>query len=137
MKTQPIFILIFCLLVLTMPFAAWAGNEDEPNCESPHTQLEMNDCAQIAFAKQDDELNRLYKEQMGKLETPAVKERLKKAQQQWIKFRDASCEYEVGPREESGSIWPFLQLDCKRAFTEERVKHLQSYVACVDDQCPR
>lgn len=140
MKTQSIFILMFCVLVLGMSSVAFAVDEaepdPEPNCESPSNQLEMNDCTQQAFAKQDDALNRLYKQQLAKLETPAVKERFKKAQQQWVKFRDTSCEYEIGPREESGSIWPMLQLDCMRAFTEERVKRLQYYVDCNEDQCP-
>ena len=138
MKTQFAVILIFCLCIFGgVQIAHAAKDNGDFKCNPSGNQAELNVCALEAFQKQDEELNRLYKQQMAKLETPEIIERFKKAQQSWIKFRDASCLYEIGPREDSGSIWPLLNLDCMTAFTEERVKRLQTYVSCTDDQCPR
>lgn len=116
----------------------WAADDaGDSRCNPEGTQAEMNVCAYETFDKQDAELNRLYNQHMARLETPEVKKRFKKAQLAWIRFRDESCMYEIGPREESGSIWPLLNMDCLTAFTEERVKRLKYYVSCTDDQCPK
>lgn len=104
-------------------------------CGDDSTQMELNACAAAAYAKADAELNALYKQQIGRLEEPN-KARLKEAQRAWIAFRDKSCLYEAGPREESGTIWPLLQSACLEKFTKQRISDLKEYVACVQDGCP-
>ena len=97
----------------------------------------MNICAYQSYKKADDQLNRLYQTKMAALHENSSKQRLKDAQKAWIAFRDASCVYEIGPREESGSIWPLLQNGCLEAFTTRRVSELKTYVACTEDGCPQ
>jgi uncharacterized protein YecT (DUF1311 family) len=97
----------------------------------------MNICAYQSYKKADDELNRLYQTKMAALHEDSSKQRLKDAQKTWIAFRDTSCLYEIGPREESGTIWPLLQNGCLEAFTTRRVAELKTYVACTEDGCPR
>lgn len=100
-------------------------------------QASMNQCASKQFAALDAELNRQYKVQMAYLTTPAQKKALQDAQQKWIAFRDADCVYQVGKREEGGSIWPLEQAQCLSAQTKVRVEQLGAYVACRQEGCPR
>lgn len=111
---------------------------DDVLCDESGTQGEMTACAAEAFQKTDKELNRLYTKKLSALETPLTKEHFKKAQQAWIKFRDATCLYEAGAREDSGSIWPMSNLYCMSKITERRVIDLTDYVACTlpEDGCP-
>ncbi len=132
MKTQFVAIFILCLSVFGMAQFAHAFE-----CNPVGGQAELTVCASEYFQKQDAELNRLYKEQMTKLETSESKDSFKKAQQIWIKFRDASCLYEAGPSDRQGSIWPMLKLRCMSAITEERISHFKRYVSCTDNLCPR
>ncbi|OCR21781.1 lipoprotein [Pseudomonas syringae] len=100
------------------------------------TQGEMNACAGKQLAALDADLNKQYKAQMSYLKDAAQKQSLKDAQVTWIAFRDADCLYQVGKREDSGSIWPLLQSQCLAEHTELRVKQLKAYVACRQDGCP-
>jgi len=97
----------------------------------------MNECAGKQYAALDAELNRQYKAQMSYLKTPAQKKALREAQKKWIAFRDADCLYQVGRREDSGSIWPLAQSQCLADQTKVRVEQLKAFVACRQEGCPR
>lgn len=105
------------------------------DCDSD--QAAMNRCASKDYATLDAELNKQYKAQMSYLKTPARKQALQEAQKKWIALRDADCQYQVGKREDGGSMWPLLQAQCLAAQTEVRVKQLKAYTACRDETCPR
>ncbi|CAM3109705.1 hypothetical protein BZK31_05755 [Pseudomonas floridensis] len=100
-------------------------------------QASMNQCAAKELAALDADLNRQYNAQMNWLKTPAKQQALKDAQRKWIALRDADCLYQVGKREDSGSIWPLLQTQCLAEQTKVRVKQLNAYVACRHEGCPR
>ncbi len=110
-------------------------SEDISNCIG--TQLELNSCAANIYKIHDEELNKLYLEQMSHLQSAVTKERLKDAQRVWITYRDKSCLYEVGRREESGSIWPFAYEACMDYFTRQRIGDLKQYVECTEGGCPQ
>jgi uncharacterized protein YecT (DUF1311 family) len=118
-----------CAIFLTAETAASAP------CGQNSTQQELNVCSLEAYEKADRELNALYKQQIARL-GESGKTRLKDAQRAWVVFRDKACLYEVGPREESGTIWPLLQNSCLEKFTKQRVADLKEYVECVQDGCP-
>lgn len=101
-----------------------------------YSQLAMNECAYVAFYKEDDELNLLYKEKIGSLKNVETRNRFKNSQLAWIKYRDASCLYENGPKENSGSIWPLVNFRCMSSFTKERIVRLKEYIGCTDNGCP-
>lgn len=125
------------LLVCCLPVFAQGDDlraEAAQDCDK--NQLTMNTCAQHRFEQADRTLNRLFRQKLQQLETPAAKERLRDAQRAWIAFRDKDCLYNTGPREESGSIWPLLRLSCMERHTAQRVEALQEYVACTQDGCP-
>jgi uncharacterized protein YecT (DUF1311 family) len=100
-------------------------------------QAAMNQCAAKELATLDADLNKQYKAQMNYLKTPAKKQALQDAQKKWIALRDADCAYQVGKREDSGSIWPLLQTNCLAAQTKVRVEQLKEYVACREEGCPK
>jgi uncharacterized protein YecT (DUF1311 family) len=104
-------------------------------CFDLATQADMNICSYQDFQKADKELNDLYQQQLKWLPQQSSKQRLKAAQLAWIKFRDASCLYEAGPQEESGTIWPTEQNSCLSSLTKKRVIELKDYLACHRDGC--
>jgi len=124
---------IFVLFFLVFISKSWGSQAQEKIiCNLSGNQMELNICAWDEFNKNDSELNKLYQEKITSLnnqEYPEYKDRLKKAQQAWIKFRDATCLYEVGARGiESGSMWPMNQAYCKAELTKARIKTLKDYV---------
>jgi uncharacterized protein YecT (DUF1311 family) len=119
-------------MALGIGCSASASTED---CDA--NQAAMNQCAAKALATQDAELNTQYKAQMNHLTTPAKKQALQDAQKKWIAFRDADCAYQVGKRQDGGSLWPLSQNNCLAAHTKVRVEQLKAYVACRDEGCPK
>ncbi|MBO9557014.1 MAG: DUF1311 domain-containing protein [Caulobacter sp.] len=49
------------------------------------------ECLSKLTDKEDDRLNAVYKAALGRLDTPARKEALRKAQRAWIEWRDLDC----------------------------------------------
>ncbi len=101
-----------------------------PNCNNPQTQSEMNICASIAYQNADRKLNQVYRQLLPKL-SAARKQKLITAQQAWIKFRDSSCEFERSAYE-GGSMAPMIYGFCLADVTEQRTKDLQRYLEDSD-----
>jgi uncharacterized protein YecT (DUF1311 family) len=101
-----------------------------PNCNNPQTQSEMNICASIAYQNADRKLNQVYRQLLPKL-SAARKQKLITAQQAWIKFRDSSCEFERSAYE-GGSIAPMIYGNCLANVTEQRTKDLRRYLEDSD-----
>lgn len=96
------------------------------NCDRPQTQREMNECAAIAYQAADQKLNQVYQELKAAL--PDYRQpKLVTAQQVWIKFRDANCEFEKSAVE-GGSLAPTIYYSCLTQLTEQRTKELQGYL---------
>jgi uncharacterized protein YecT (DUF1311 family) len=104
------------------------------NCLEATTQLEMNECAAERFKNADDELNRLYKENLDTL--TADRDNFRDMQRAWVTFRDKACFYETGPRENGGSIWPLMHLNCMEYHTKKRIEDLKMYLSCTSNDCP-
>lgn len=98
----------------------------QPNCNNPQTQSEMNACAGIAYRNADRRLNQLYQQLLPNL-SASRRQQLVTAQQAWIRFRDASCTFERSGFE-GGSMAPMVQANCLARVTEQRVKDLQNYL---------
>lgn len=81
------------------------------------TQMEMNECAGIAYDKADKRLNQVYR----KLErTPE----LVAAQRAWIAFRDAESNYQASAHE-GGSMQPMIYAGSLQSLTEDRIEQLE------------
>jgi uncharacterized protein YecT (DUF1311 family) len=126
----------YMMIALGMFMALGIGcSAQAEDCDA--SQASMNQCASKEYAALDAELNTQYKTQMAYLTTPAHKKALQDAQKQWIAFRDADCAYQVGKREQGGSLWPLAQAQCLSAQTRVRVEQLKAYTECRDEGCPR
>jgi uncharacterized protein YecT (DUF1311 family) len=114
-----------------------AAAEPVLDCNNQVTQVDMNQCAYIAYQRSDIELNRQWKlamiaAQASDREIDDVKrggrkgfvESLKAAQRAWLVYRDNHCVLNsynaIG-----GSMEPMLQRFCLKNLTEARTAQLK------------
>ncbi|MEG4395522.1 lysozyme inhibitor LprI family protein [Microcoleus sp. BROC3] len=134
MKTSTISVkLAASLLLLTAGFLlpSKASNipmqvAQQPNCKSPQTTLDMNVCSSQEFQAADRKLNQVYQQLLQKLNSKQ-KQRLTVAQRSWLKFRDESCNYEMG-QFEGGTLAASTYGYCRARVTQERIKDLEGYL---------
>lgn len=98
----------------------------QPNCKSPQTTQEQNACSSQEFQAADRKLNQVYQQLQPKLNSKQ-KQRLLVAQRSWLKFRDESCNYEMG-QFEGGSLAASTYGYCRARVTQERIKDLAGYL---------
>lgn len=94
---------------------------------SAQTQLEMNMDALEAYKTADLELNKVYKLLVKELDDDA-KTLFKKAQLDWIKYRDSHCAFE-GQIYEGGSAQPQAISSCLEIVTKNRTEELKISLA--------
>lgn len=115
---------IFALSFLLVPLLVFAMSSDE---QSNYMGIHSG------YKKADDELNELYKKQIteykkeggafyGQKESKDVY--LKKAQQAWVKMRDASCDYETY-ESKTGTGFSSIYEKCLLDKTNERIQYLK------------
>lgn len=120
------------LLVLGLNASA-AYAADEPNCQEPTFQLEMNHCAYLDYVAADVQLNIEYK--LARTATISMDadqpkrfkgatDALLFAQRAWIRYRDLACE-SAGYTYHGGSLEPFIVSSCKADLTRRRTQDLR------------
>ncbi|MBZ9958333.1 MULTISPECIES: lysozyme inhibitor LprI family protein [unclassified Mesorhizobium] len=115
-------------VVLAMPAFAFAKDK----CADAKDQATMNQCADASFRKSDKKLNELYKQIETRLKDDAdTKKLLVQAQQDWIKFRDAECNFQTAGAA-GGSVVPMLLSMCMDGLTQSRVKDFDGYLNCKE-----
>jgi uncharacterized protein YecT (DUF1311 family) len=129
--------LVTAYLAVTLSAASATGQDVcDPN---DFSQQAMTTCAAARFAAADAELSALLAEHMGPGFDPKGVALLKKAQNAWIAFRDAECEYAASDSW-GGSIYPMLLSECATHLTKARIKQLQDDGRCeagvCDDESP-
>jgi uncharacterized protein YecT (DUF1311 family) len=131
MKTA---ILTFALVVALPDFAF-----SQDRCyDAAKDQPALNACADAAFKKSDKKLNELYKQIETRLNDDAdTKMLLVQAQRDWVKFRDAECNFQTAAAA-GGSMMPMLLAQCMDGLTQSRVKNFEGYLKCEegDMSCP-
>jgi uncharacterized protein YecT (DUF1311 family) len=124
-------------LILAIPLLANAARAVD--CANAQDQATMNECAGKSFTEADKKLNDAYKQIEGRLKDDAAsKKLLVDAQRAWVAFRDAECNFQGGPPDMAGTIYPMVIAECKQAVTDDRLKDLQGYLNCQegDASCP-
>ena len=114
---------VLCLLFALQVSPATAQTKKDP-CANAQTQVEMNECQGREYKKADAALNVVYKQLMAKIDDEGERTSLKAAQQAWIKFRDADCEFE-SYQNKGGTIYPLVYSGCLTVHTQERRKQLR------------
>ncbi|NEP09530.1 MAG: DUF1311 domain-containing protein [Symploca sp. SIO2C1] len=104
-----------------------ASKETSLDCDNAQTQTEINACAALEAQAADKKLNEVYQQLQAKIQDSPQEQRLIEAQQKWIKFRDADCEY-AKSQYEGGSIVPTIEAACITRLTEQRTKDLEEYL---------
>jgi uncharacterized protein YecT (DUF1311 family) len=93
------------------------------DCSNPRGTPEFNYCAQLNYEAADDELNAVYNQLKGQLDSIA-QERLTDAELAWIDYRDAQCDFEVRDRVNTTGYGASLS-DCLARITEQRTEELK------------
>ncbi|MBZ9855307.1 lysozyme inhibitor LprI family protein [Mesorhizobium sp. CA13] len=115
-------------VVLAMPAFAFAKDK----CADAKDQATMDQCADASFRRSDKKLNELYKQIETRLKDDAdTKKLLVQAQQDWIKFRDAECNFQTAGAA-GGSMVPMLLSMCMDGLTQSRVKDFEGYLNCKE-----
>ena len=112
-----------CLFLATASAEPQKQGQHDP-CANAQTTAEMRDCAGQEYQKADAALNKSYRELMAKLDDEGQKSVLKTAQQAWIKYRDANCEF-AAYQNRGGTIYPVVYTGCLTSMTTARTKELQ------------
>lgn len=110
-------------LALATPLLAHAAT-----CADAITQADINRCAYEDFEAAGSGYALRYKELSQPLPA-AQRDRLRRMQSAWIKFRTEACRYESGPSA-GGSVRESVYWHCAARMTRERTLALQALAAC-------
>lgn len=136
---------ILAWMFLVSNLAVGAQQQGKPQeeavlCPKAETQLELNACASEMYQKEDEELNRVYQEVLKRYKDDSVFiQKLQKAQQAWIKFRDAQFDAMFPQALNSrgqynyGSVFPMCTGLYKARLTHLRVEELRLWLDGTDE----
>lgn len=125
-------------LILAVPLLTNAARAAD-DCANAMDQATMNECAGKSLAAADKKLNDAYRQIEGRLKDDAAgKKLLIAAQRAWVAFRDAECNFQGGPRDMAGSMYPMVVAGCQEELTNSRLKDFEGYLNCQegDTSCP-
>jgi uncharacterized protein YecT (DUF1311 family) len=106
------------------------------NCGKFTVQMDLNKCAEDNYQSADKALNKIYQALMADQDDAPSKQRLKQSERAWIVYRDRECDFEVGPQETGGSIWPSEMSGCLEELTARRIRELKQAQDCTPLRCP-
>jgi uncharacterized protein YecT (DUF1311 family) len=118
-------------VILLIAFAAMSisvsAQKPKPKpCEDAQTQADMNICWGNEYKKADARLNQTY-QQLAAMLDDEEKAQLKNAENAWIKYRDANCEF-VAYQYKGGSIRPMIAAMCLGDVTNNRANELKNQI---------
>jgi uncharacterized protein YecT (DUF1311 family) len=128
MKFPALSAFILSCFLLTTTNASAQGGQDENPCEKAQTTIEMGECAGNEYQKADAELNSVYRQLMSSLSDRDYQSALKTAQQAWLKYRDANCEFETFDSR-GGTIHPVVYSLCRAHMTRARTKDMRAAIS--------
>lgn len=118
------------LIFVTVPTGPQAQKKDP--CTDGETTAEMKQCAAKKYKQADDELNRVYRQLMSKLDDEGHRTSLKTAQQAWLKYRDNNCDFE-SYLNRGGTIYSVVVTDCMTSMTTSRTKEMNEQIKQLED----
>lgn len=117
-------------ILLLLSFAGVSTSAQKPKktdpCADPQTQVEMTQCAANAYKAADAVLNQIYKQMVAKLDEEE-KAQLKEAQNAWLKYRDANCDF-VADQYKGGTMRPMIYAGCLEDVTKKRTTELKTQI---------
>ena len=126
---------IFLALALIATGAQAAEEADDNPCDAVENAIQTLECSAYSRTTAEDLLSENYKSLTERLQmlygkNPAqltdVTAKLKVAQQQWLKTRDADCAVEAFPATSGSKAFTIAQNDCVARMSDERSEFLES-----------
>ncbi|VVP51290.1 hypothetical protein PS850_05434 [Pseudomonas fluorescens] len=126
---------IFLALALIATGAQAAEEADDNPCDAVENEIQTLECSAYSKTTAEDLLSENYKSLTERLQmlygkNPAqltdVTAKLKAAQQQWLKTRDADCAVEAFPATSGSKAFTIAQNDCVARMSDERSEFLES-----------
>ena len=130
------------LFFVLFPFSAIGGDPGYAGvaCKPEGNQLELDACAANDEAAADKELNAVYRQILVEYkDEPLFLEKLKAAEELWIKLRDAEVEARFpiadgeNPLHAWGSSYPMSFAYYRAELTRERTKHLRIWLDGIEE----
>lgn len=118
------------IVLLCVVVAGGFPTQKKDPCDG-ETTFEMKQCAAKKYKQADDELNKVYRDLMSKLDDEGHKTSLKTAQVAWLKYRDSHCDFE-SYLNRGGSIYSVVVTDCRASLTNSRTKELKEQIHRLD-----
>jgi len=124
-------------LTMTLTLGATSAVADDVapypvrDCGKFTTQMDLNECAAANLQAADAALNEVYQQVIAQQADASSKKQLKEVERAWIAYRDKECAFEVGPRQDGGSIWPMEMSICLEGKTATRIRELTRLRGCA------
>ena len=120
-------VLLAALCCLGTAHTAWGEalqQASPPNreCENAQTTAAMRECENSRFERADQKMNAAYQDVMSRLDEPG-RAKLRRAQQAWIKFRDAEAAFRADAAR-GGTLAPLIRMSVLADLTESRWEQL-------------
>jgi uncharacterized protein YecT (DUF1311 family) len=126
---------IFLALALMATGVHAAEVADDNPCDKVENEVQTLECSVYSRTTAEDLLSENYKSLNERMQTlygknPAqltdITAKLKAAQQQWLKTRDADCAVEAFPATAGSKAFTIAQNDCVARMSDERSEFLES-----------
>ena len=114
------------IALVLMSVTIFAQKPKPKPCEDAQTQADMNICWGNEYKKADATLNKTY-QQLATMLDEEAKPQLKNAENAWLKYRDANCEF-VADQYKGGSIRPMIAAICLADVTNNRTTELKNQI---------
>jgi uncharacterized protein YecT (DUF1311 family) len=123
------FIVLLLSLIVSLFAIPTQVRAQQPNvdCSKPMTPPEMRFCAIQSYQETDKKLNQAY-QQVNSSVKGEQKRLLITTQQNWIKFRDNNCDFEIFQFRGAGDYIIFRN-ECLQRLTEQRTKDFKNYLS--------
>ena len=122
---------LFTLAVLLVAFVANGSQTQKRDPCKGETTADMKLCSAGRYKLADDELNRVYRRLLAKLDDENHRTTLKTAQQAWLKYRDTNCDF-VSYLNRGGSIYSVVVTECMIDMTNSRRKELNEEIHTLE-----
>ena len=126
---------IFLALALMATGVHAAEESDDNPCDKVENEVQTLECSTYSRTTAEDLLKANYQSLTERMQTlygknPAqltdITAKLKAAQQQWLKTRDADCAVEAFPATSGSKAFTIAQNDCVARMSDERSEFLES-----------
>jgi uncharacterized protein YecT (DUF1311 family) len=114
------------LLIVAIALSISVSGQKTKPCATTQTQAEMNICWGNEYKKADAKLNQTY-QQLAAMLDDEQKTQLKNAENAWIKYKDADCEF-AADQYKGGSIRPMIAAICLADVTNNRTTELKNQI---------